>query len=128
MNKAELGRYRQLLEERKRELERSLGRIEDIAVEREPDELDDSRLAGERDLAVGKLNREAVLLREVKGALGRLAGGEYGICLNCEQEISVKRLAAVPWAALCIKCQEAADNHRQRDIEDTLERSIPDAA
>ena len=90
--------------------------------------MDESGLARERDLAVGKINREAALLREVNEALGRLAGGEYGVCLNCEQEISVKRLAAVPWAPLCIKCQEAADNHRQSDVEDKPDHLILDAA
>jgi DnaK suppressor protein len=35
--------------------------------------------------------------------------GSFGVCGRCEEEISLKRLAAVPWAPFCIVCQEAAD-------------------
>jgi DnaK suppressor protein len=48
-------------------------------------------------------------LREIRAALQRIDRGSFGICLNCEEGISAKRLAAVPWTALCIVCQEAAD-------------------
>ena len=42
-------------------------------------------------------------------ALGRMADGTYGTCVECEDPISEKRLAALPWAKCCIKCQELAD-------------------
>jgi DnaK suppressor protein len=55
------------------------------------------------------LNRNTIdmkLLREVSDALQRLAHGHYGVCMECEEPISVKRLEAVPWARYCVKCQE----------------------
>ena len=55
------------------------------------------------------------LLRQVKAALRRVHDGGFGTCIDCESEISGKRLAAVPWALRCIQCQEAADR-------DALER------
>ena len=45
-------------------------------------------------------------LRLVEEALNRLASGEYGICLECEEQIAPKRLCAVPWALYCVECQE----------------------
>ena len=45
-------------------------------------------------------------LREVDMALERIDKGEYGICQECEEPISIKRLKAVPWARLCLECQE----------------------
>jgi DnaK suppressor protein len=30
----------------------------------------------------------------------------YGVCLECEEPISPKRLDAVPWARYCVSCQE----------------------
>ena len=30
----------------------------------------------------------------------------YGICLECDEPISAKRLEAVPWARYCVACQE----------------------
>ena len=31
----------------------------------------------------------------------------YGVCLECEEPISTKRLNAVPWARYCVTCQES---------------------
>ncbi len=55
------------------------------------------------------LNRNTIdmkLLREISDALVRLDQGQYGICLECEEPISTKRLDAVPWARYCVSCQE----------------------
>jgi DnaK suppressor protein len=82
---------------------------EGIAIERTADAMDELVLANERDLTVERLNRETVLLRQVADALDRITTGDYGICLECEEPISPKRLTALPWAALCLSCQEAAD-------------------
>jgi DnaK suppressor protein len=56
------------------------------------------------------LNRNTIdmkLLREVSDALHRVETGQFGICLECEEPISQKRLDAVPWARYCVTCQEA---------------------
>ena len=45
----------------------------------------------------------------MRTALRRVHAGTFGICAGCEENINPKRLAAVPWASLCIACQEAAD-------------------
>ena len=55
------------------------------------------------------LDRESVLARRIRSAIDRIEGGAYGICLECEEEISPRRLNALPWAELCIHCQERAD-------------------
>jgi len=86
---------------------------DDIAIERTADSLDEVRLAAERELSTRSLEMESVLLRSVRAALGRCASGTFGVCLECEEEISRKRLNAMPWATLCIACQEQADQDRQ---------------
>jgi DnaK suppressor protein len=53
----------------------------------------------------------------VKDALRRILDGDFGTCLECETAISPKRLAAVPWAARCIQCQEAVDRDRQQGTD-----------
>jgi DnaK suppressor protein len=56
------------------------------------------------------LNRNSIdmkLLREIADALRRMEQGNYGTCLECEEDISIKRLNAVPWARYCVTCQEA---------------------
>ena len=55
------------------------------------------------------LNRNSIdmkLLREIADALHRMDREHYGICLECEEPISAKRLDAVPWARYCVSCQE----------------------
>lgn len=58
---------------------------------------------------------ERAILRLVDAALERMEEGTYGQCESCEEEIALSRLKAIPWAALCITCQEeqeAAGGHR----------------
>jgi DnaK suppressor protein len=71
--------------------------------------MDQVQGAAARELAIRNLDRSARWLREIEEALRGLDTGEYGTCLNCEEEIEAKRLRAVPWAQLCLRCQELAD-------------------
>jgi DnaK suppressor protein len=120
MTKNELEKYKTVLENKLKELSDALRNREDIAIEKTPDALDEVQLAGERELAIRNLDRESNLLRQVRGALSRLADGSYGTCLHCEEEISLKRLNAVPQTAYCITCQEAADRH-EFETNETVE-------
>jgi RNA polymerase-binding transcription factor DksA len=43
-------------------------------------------------------------LKDVAGALEKIANGTYGFCENCGKEIEQKRLEAAPEARLCMKC------------------------
>jgi DnaK suppressor protein len=81
----------------------------DIFIQQSPDSLDQTQFAAERDLVVSLLNRDTQMSRRVQHALRRMEDGTYGICLACEEPISVKRLHAVPWAELCLSCQSKAD-------------------
>jgi DnaK suppressor protein len=127
MNKTELEKYKAILEAKQAELSGGLRNRDEIAIEKTPDALDEVQLAGERELAIRNLDREANLLRKVRAALFRINDGSYGICLHCEEEIKPKRLDAVPWAAYCIKCQEAVDRHEFASAE-TLDDLLANAA
>jgi len=127
MTKTELNKYKALLEAKQAELAGGLRNREGIAIEKTADALDEVQLAGERELAIRNLDRESTLLRSVRLALARIADGSYGVCLHCEEEISPKRLNAVPWAAYCLICQEAADRHEFQSVE-SLEELLADAA
>src|ERR1700688_2006779 len=117
MNQTELNKYRAVLEAKQAELSLGLRNREDIAIEKTPDAIDEVQLAGERELAIRNLDRESNLLRNVRGALARIADGSYGTCMHCEEDISLKRLNAVPWAAFCIRCQEALDRNEIVPVE-----------
>ena len=100
---------RETLEETEAGLVEMLRKRDGIVIEKSADEMDEIQYASERDLAIRNVDRDSTLLRQVIAALRRVREGSFGACIDCESVISPKRLAAVPWAARCIKCQEAAD-------------------
>ena len=51
-------------------------------------------------------NSDRQLLVQVDSALDRIEQRQYGVCAACEDPLNLKRLQAVPWATLCISCQE----------------------
>jgi DnaK suppressor protein len=123
MTKTELNAFRRALESRRTELESGNRNREALAIEMSPDELDRIQHAGERDMAIGNLERDSSRLIEVRGALHHLDAGTFGICAGCEDNINPKRLAAVPWASFYIVCQEAADREQKTpwcDIDTSL--------
>jgi DnaK suppressor protein len=117
MTKTELNKFKNTLEAKQAELSNFVRNREGIAIEKSPDALDEVQHAAERELAIRNLDRESNLLRNVRGALRRLQEGHFGTCVHCEEEISPKRLAAVPWTAYCIQCQELADRNAAEGAE-----------
>src|SRR6476661_3864523 len=113
MTKTELNKFKKIQETKQEELERIVRNRDAITIEKSADALDEVQHAAERELAIRNLDRESQLLRNVRTALRRINDGSFGICLHCEEEISPKRLAAVPWTSLCIQCQEQADKKRE---------------
>ena len=108
----EMGGVQEILQREEAELVRVLRKRDDIAMEKSADQMDESQHASERDLAIRNVDRESTLLRQVQAALRRMHDGSFGTCIECDWAISLKRLAAVPWASRCIQCQEAADRDR----------------
>jgi len=113
MTKTEVNAFQRTLESRQTELANGNRNRQGLAIEASPDELDRIQHATERDFAMGSLQRNSDLLREVRSALRRVDAGVFGVCAGCEESISRKRLAAIPWASFCIRCQEAADRDEQ---------------
>lgn len=80
-----------------------------ILVETSAEQCEQDMLAAQRDMAVQSLDRNARLLRDVRAAQERIRRGSYGLCLECDEEISERRLQAVPQARHCLACQERMD-------------------
>ncbi len=123
MTKTKLNEFRKALESKQAELGNGDRNREVLTIESSPDEMDRIQHASEREFAIDKLERNSVRLSEARAALRRMEKGTYGICVECEEEINLKRLAAVPWAALCIACQESADReerHTRSDFDTSL--------
>jgi len=119
MTKTELNGFRRTLETRRAELGYGTSSREALAIETSPDQLDRIQNACDRDWAMSNLERTSNRLREVQAALRRLETGRFGVCVDCEENINPKRLAAVPWAASCIACQQAADREQTTSWNET---------
>jgi RNA polymerase-binding protein DksA len=104
------------LEEEKSRLQKELGNFanptdnpENFETKFEDFGRDEDETASEVEKYTDDLALENNLesqLKEVDDALERMAGGKYGICENCGEEIDVERLKAYPAAKICIKCKK----------------------
>jgi DnaK suppressor protein len=115
--------FQSALEGKEAELLQVLRTRDGIAIQKSADQMDEIQFATERDLAIGNVDRQTTLLRQVKTALLRIREDVFGICIDCDSPISPKRLTAVPWAARCIQCQEIADREGQQS-EDSSEALV----
>jgi DnaK suppressor protein len=111
MTKNELNRFRETLLASVAELECLARKRDGITIERSADLLEEIQAASERALAVSNLDRGFNQLRSARAALRRIQEGSFGTCVHCDEDIHPKRLAAVPWAPFCIRCQDVADRN-----------------
>src|SRR6476620_5297096 len=121
MTKTEVNKFKKILETKQEELERIVRNRDAITIEKSADALDEVQHAAERELAIRNLDRESNLLRNVRAALRRIDEGTFGTCVHCEEDISPKRVNAVPWTPFCIDCQEQHDKAQQEGNTETLE-------
>jgi len=115
MNEADVNKYRTLLMAKRKEIVGMSPRREDLWIVQSNEQIETVQLAGQREFAARTLERDAKSLMQIGAALKRIDDGEFGICLDCEEPISPKRLAAVPWAAYCLRCQEMHDAQEATD-------------
>ena len=87
----------------------ALRRRQSIAIEQSAEEIEQISYDTERELAVADISRHSDLVRQIRAALGRIENGTFGVCQCCRKPIRLKRIKAVPWTSLCIRCQETVD-------------------
>ena len=106
--------YRELLESKAEEVRQSMSAQKAAQVvsrlDVPSDEGDLSQQHHEEWIFLNRNTIDMKLLREISDALVRIDHDTYGVCLECEEPISTKRLDAVPWARYCVTCQEMIAN------------------
>lgn len=121
MTNSERGRFKRALETRRQELAREIrARTAELVIgDAEHDPIDQVQTMNQRDEAVVMLARLSSNLSDVDRSLRAILQGGYGVCVICGEQIGLKRLETIPWAAHCIRCQgllessEASHQHRQ---------------
>ena len=69
------------------------------------DLLDRASQISEREFSHHLCSRDKLYMRRIEHSLQDIEDGRYGLCEQCEEEISLKRLNARPTARFCIDCK-----------------------
>ena len=111
-------RFRTMLNQQLNELLSGVNKNADDVAQLDdtcPDTLDRAYAESERNFMLRIREREQRLIQKLQDAIDRLEKGSFGICEECEEEISEARLMARPVTTLCIECkrrQELAEKVR----------------
>jgi DnaK suppressor protein len=108
--KGKFANYRKILEKKAEEVRRSMSAQKAAQVvarlDCPSDEGDLSQQHHEEWIFLNRNTIDMKLLREIVDALHRIDTGSYGVCMECDEPISAKRLDALPWAKYCVVCQD----------------------
>jgi DnaK suppressor protein len=120
----------QMKEDTLREITKSLKNGADTALIGEPSGDIYDQASSERDRELGLLlgDREREKVHAIDEALLRIDENEYGVCEECEEEIPLGRLKAMPFARHCVKCKsdlEKLQAQTKRFEEERAYREIP---
>jgi DnaK suppressor protein len=117
MDDMQVQRFKEILQnERRRVLdnaEETLKNEMELSTDDLSDENDLASAVYDQNLALQLRGREKRLLSKVDLALQRIADGEFGICEECGDDISVSRLEARPVTTLCIACKEEQERRER---------------
>lgn len=108
MDKKDVDYFRDLLSER---LESLIDKADDtvsgmiVTKENFPDPTDRASLEADRNFMLRIRDRERKLINKIRKALARIENGTFGICEECGEEISLKRIKARPVTTQCIGCK-----------------------
>jgi DnaK suppressor protein len=115
LTSTDLKHFRQILLEKRREILNNVNEIEDEALKKSrmdatgdlssmPIHMADIGTDNyEQEFALGLMDSERKLLREIDEALGRIDKKIYGICEGTGKPIPKARLEAQPWARYCVE-------------------------
>lgn len=119
-----------LKEDTLREINKSVRNGADAAAAIEPGGDIYDQASSERDRELGLLlgDREREKVHNIDEALLRIAEGDYGICEECDEDIPLGRLKAMPFTRHCVKCKsdlEKLQAQTKRVEEERAYREIP---
>jgi len=122
LTKAQIEKFRKTLYEKRdrliAEAKRTLDQEMVIEADERMDEVDQASSEYMQAFSFRLRGRERFLLGKIEHALKKMEENEYGLCEECDEPISLKRLLARPEAQLCIQCKEAQEKEEAVYAED----------
>ncbi|HEY8925662.1 MAG TPA: TraR/DksA C4-type zinc finger protein [Polyangia bacterium] len=110
MKRKDLKRFRDVLLAKKKEILRNAQKTlnQDMALDADdlPDEMDLASSEYLQSFTFRLRGREKVFLEKIDHALEKIRNGSFGVCEECDDPISIKRLEARLETTLCIRCKE----------------------
>lgn len=110
-----------IVKEAKREIEKFIRGEDKAIVETALDDGDWSVVDLAEDVNLKRLSNHRETLVKIDEALRKLDDGTYGICEECGQEISEKRLKVLPFAIYCKDCQEKKEKIEEVEKQEEVE-------
>jgi len=110
-----LEKFKSIISDRITEAHRAFRNI-DFSVDMDGDEGDEVQGGIILDMAYAYNDRTNKTIENLRHALDKIESGEYGICEECEEEIGIKRLEAIPDAKYCIKCTEEFEKENKQNL------------
>ncbi len=106
LKKALISKKLDILKEVKEEISKYVSGDNKQLVDTANDEGDWAQVDISEDLSLQRLSAQRKLMYNIEEAIRKIEEGTYGICEDCGEEISEKRLLVLPAATLCVDCQE----------------------
>ncbi len=111
---SELEKFRELLINRQADLFDIKHTSEQSAATVELDQTKVGRLTRmdamqAQQMSIETNRRRDIELQRIKSALHRLESGDYGICIDCDENIAIQRLLFDPSIPVCIKCASKSE-------------------
>jgi DnaK suppressor protein len=109
---------RRMLQDRQRETRDEVeSRIHEVRVDGPNPVLDEAEHATadvQSDIELALIQMRAETLDRIAEALVQLDAGEYGLCVECDEEISERRLRVLPFAIRCTACEDRREQGEER--------------
>jgi len=88
-------------------LQKGQATIDDMTetVEVYADPADRATAESDRAFTLRLRDRERKLIKKIQQAVTRIEEGEFGVCVECGEDIGIARLKARPMTTLCINCK-----------------------
>ncbi len=126
MDKKSSKLYKELLLKKKAELQKGIQHIADDALKTsQRDAAGDLSAYSlhmadvatdnyDREFSLGIADKEQVVVHRIDAAMEKIDEGTYGTCELCSKKIAAARLKVVPYAELCMPCQEKQETKKRR--------------
>ncbi len=125
MDKAELTKFKKLLLAKKEGVLKEIQNVQKDSLKSQRDSSGDlsaytfhmadvAQDSYDREFSLSiSANVQQKMLYAIDEALKRIEDKTYGTCVACEKPIAKQRLAAIPYANLCIECQSKEDPQKK---------------